>query len=139
MYCYDTLVAILSGRTPKPGDRDKCASKDVSGRAGESVPVSQKVGDPEAEGHQPAGYEPEPEGYGSLAEDHELPPNPTEGWGHEDELAAGGARAGVLFIPRVPLLASHRGSQPDLILRWNVSSVPEVIDVVVHLHVSVVT
>ena len=25
MYCYDTLVAILNGRTPKPGDRDKCA------------------------------------------------------------------------------------------------------------------
>ena len=25
MYCYDTLVAILNGRTPKPGDRNKCA------------------------------------------------------------------------------------------------------------------
>ena len=27
IYCYDTLIAIVSGRTPKPGDRDKCASK----------------------------------------------------------------------------------------------------------------
>ncbi len=25
MYCYDTIVAILNGRTPKPGDRNKCA------------------------------------------------------------------------------------------------------------------
>ena len=25
MYCYDTLIAILNGRTPKPGDRNKCA------------------------------------------------------------------------------------------------------------------
>jgi hypothetical protein len=25
MYCYDILVAILSGRAPKPGDRNKCA------------------------------------------------------------------------------------------------------------------
>jgi N-acetylmuramoyl-L-alanine amidase/Extensin-like protein C-terminus len=39
-----------------------------------------------------------------------------------------------LAVPRVPLLASHRGRPPDLILRWNVPSVPEVIDVVVHLH-----
>ena len=33
------------------------------------------------------------------------------------------------------MLASHRGSPPDLILRWNqMASVPETIDVVVHLH-----
>jgi hypothetical protein len=72
MYCYDTLVAIFSGRTPKPGDRDKCASKDIGGRAGESVPVSQKVGGLEAEDHHTAGYELELEDYDSLVEDHEL-------------------------------------------------------------------
>jgi hypothetical protein len=25
MYCYDTLVALMSGRAPKPGDRERCA------------------------------------------------------------------------------------------------------------------
>ena len=44
-------------------------------------------------------------------------------------------RAGEVAVPRVPLLARHRGSPPDLILRWNdMPSVPEEIDVVVHLH-----
>ena len=44
-------------------------------------------------------------------------------------------RAGEVRVPRIPLLASHRGSPPDLILRWNdMPSVPEEIDVAVHLH-----
>jgi hypothetical protein len=47
---------------------------------------------------------------------------------------AGLARQNGLPVDRVPLLAGHRGRAPDLILRWNVASVPEVIDVVVHLH-----
>jgi hypothetical protein len=35
----------------------------------------------------------------------------------------------------VPLLASHRGTPPDLILRWNaMQAVPERVDVVLHLH-----
>lgn len=43
--------------------------------------------------------------------------------------------AGSLPVPRVPLLASHRGHAPDLILRWNdMPTVPAEIDVVVHLH-----
>jgi hypothetical protein len=46
----------------------------------------------------------------------------------------GAVRPRELEVPRVPLLAGHRGSPPDLILRWNVPSAPEVIDVVVHLH-----
>ena len=25
MYCYDTLVALMSGRAPKPDDADRCA------------------------------------------------------------------------------------------------------------------
>ena len=25
VYCYDTLVALLIGRTPKPDDRENCA------------------------------------------------------------------------------------------------------------------
>ena len=43
-------------------------------------------------------------------------------------------RANRIEVPKVPLLAHHRGTRPDLILRWNVSSVPEEIDVAVHLH-----
>jgi uncharacterized protein YcbK (DUF882 family)/LAS superfamily LD-carboxypeptidase LdcB len=42
--------------------------------------------------------------------------------------------ANRIEVPTVPLLAHHRGTRPDLILRWNVSSVPEEIDVAVHLH-----
>lgn len=44
------------------------------------------------------------------------------------------ARPGELPVERAPLLAGHRGRPPDLLLRWNVTSLPEVIDVVVHLH-----
>jgi cell wall-associated NlpC family hydrolase len=44
------------------------------------------------------------------------------------------ARPGELRVDRAPLLAGHRGRPPDLLLRWKVTSVPEVIDVVVHLH-----
>jgi hypothetical protein len=50
---------------------------------------------------------------------------------------AGAASRHELAIERAPLLAGHRGRPPkghDLILRWNVWSVPDVIDVVVHLH-----
>jgi hypothetical protein len=48
---------------------------------------------------------------------------------------AGLARQNTLPVERMPLLlAGHRGRAPDLILRWNVASVPEAIDVVVHLH-----
>jgi hypothetical protein len=108
--------------------------EDVSWRAEESEPAGQEIGGLEAERQQLGGYELELEAYGSLAEDHEFPPDPAEGWDHEDELVAGGGHPGYLCVPHVPLLASHRGNKPDLILRWNVSSAPEVIDVVVHLH-----
>src|SRR2546429_1504523 len=38
-------------------------------------------------------------------------------------------------VSHVPLLASHKGTQPDLILRWNdMRQVPAEVDVVVHLH-----
>jgi cell wall-associated NlpC family hydrolase/LAS superfamily LD-carboxypeptidase LdcB len=46
----------------------------------------------------------------------------------------GAVRSRELEVSRVPLLAGHRGSPPDLILRWNVPSAPAEIDVVVHLH-----
>lgn len=47
----------------------------------------------------------------------------------------GGVAAGRAVIDKVPLLQSHRGTRPDLILRWNrMVSVPEAVDVVVHLH-----
>ena len=42
--------------------------------------------------------------------------------------------AGRAEFSNTPLLASHRGTQPDLILRWNDMSDPSALDVVVHLH-----
>ena len=42
--------------------------------------------------------------------------------------------AGRLELSRTPLLASHRGTQPDLILRWNDMPAGSPVDVVVHLH-----
>ena len=47
---------------------------------------------------------------------------------------ATGLAANRIEVAQVPLLAHHRGTRPDLVLRWNVSSVPEEIDVAVHLH-----
>ncbi len=47
-----------------------------------------------------------------------------------DEVAEGRA-----VIDKVPLLQSHRGTKPDLILRWNrMASAPGAMDVVIHLH-----
>jgi hypothetical protein len=47
----------------------------------------------------------------------------------------GGVRAGRLKVPALPLLASHTGTEPALILRWNaMPPTPAEIDVVVHLH-----
>lgn len=43
--------------------------------------------------------------------------------------------AGRSEIQSVPLLAGHRGTQPDLVLRWNAMPArPGAVDVVVHLH-----
>lgn len=42
---------------------------------------------------------------------------------------------GEMQLSNTPLLSSHRGTQPDLILRWNdFQDTPTVVDVVVHLH-----
>ena len=58
----------------------------------------------------------------------------TEPVGTEPEPAEGIA-GGREEIARVPLLSGHRGTPPDLILRWNaLPDRPEVVDVVVHLH-----
>jgi hypothetical protein len=49
--------------------------------------------------------------------------------------AQGAIAAGRLVIDRVPLLESHRGSAPDLVLRWNaMGGRPDAVDVVVHFH-----
>jgi hypothetical protein len=43
--------------------------------------------------------------------------------------------AGRLEVRSVPLLAGHRGTPPDLILRWNgMAGRPSMVDTVVHLH-----
>jgi hypothetical protein len=56
-----------------------------------------------------------------------------ENWAWEVTPAA--IKAGTLEVQKIPLLASHHGRAPDLILRWNeMPTVPAEIDVVVHLH-----
>lgn len=42
---------------------------------------------------------------------------------------------GEIYLNNTPILSSHRGTQPDLVLRWNdFLDAPETIDIVVHLH-----
>lgn len=42
---------------------------------------------------------------------------------------------GEIQLNNTPLLSSHRGTQPDLVLRWNdFQDTPTTIDIVVHLH-----
>lgn len=49
--------------------------------------------------------------------------------------ASGAIAAGELVEDRLPLLASHRGTRPDLVLRWNaMPAAPDRVDVVLHLH-----
>ena len=42
--------------------------------------------------------------------------------------------AGRLELSNTPLLSSHKGTQPDLILRWNDMQDPNAVDVVIHFH-----
>jgi subtilisin family serine protease len=42
--------------------------------------------------------------------------------------------AGQLIVDRVPLLRSHAGTPPDMVLTWNAMESPAAVDVVVHLH-----
>lgn len=48
--------------------------------------------------------------------------------------ASGQVAAGQLVVDRVPLLHSHVGTPPDVVLTWNAMTSPAVVDVVVHLH-----
>ena len=48
--------------------------------------------------------------------------------------SAGRTSGGRLEVDQLPLLAAHRGTRPDLVLRWNAMSAPASIDVVVHFH-----
>lgn len=61
------------------------------------------------------------------------PAGASEIW--EGEVATRGIGAKRIAVARVPLLARHHGSGPDLVLGWNdMPSMPEELDVVVHLH-----
>lgn len=59
-------------------------------------------------------------------------------WSEEFQVAtptATGIAAGRHTVDRHPLIASHRGTPPDLILRWNaMPNTTATLDVVVHLH-----
>jgi hypothetical protein len=49
--------------------------------------------------------------------------------------AGGGISPGQEIVPRVPLLSAHRGTPPDLVLRWNAMPAgTNQVDIVVHLH-----
>ncbi|WP_019925660.1 D-Ala-D-Ala carboxypeptidase family metallohydrolase [Nocardia sp. BMG111209] len=48
--------------------------------------------------------------------------------------AAGGVAPGRRVIQRLPLLRDHRGTPPDLVIKWNAMIAPTAVDVVVHLH-----
>ncbi|WP_433684769.1 glycoside hydrolase family 73 protein [Nocardia sp. CA-119907] len=51
---------------------------------------------------------------------------------HESPLTA--VSPGRLIVPRHPLLQSHAGTPPDVLIEWNGMVQPSVVDVVVHLH-----
>ncbi|MBM7784425.1 D-alanyl-D-alanine carboxypeptidase family protein [Tenggerimyces flavus] len=60
------------------------------------------------------------------------PAGASEAWEAE---TATPIEAGRLEVASIPLLRSHRGQAPDLVLGWNaMSSMPAELDVVVHLH-----
>ena len=83
-----------------------------------------------------------------------LPVEPTPGalaFGGHGDSARGGRRiragesgpdpgppahvaAGQLVVEHVPLLRSHAGTPPDMVLTWNAMESPGAMDVVVHLH-----
>ena len=46
----------------------------------------------------------------------------------------GNVRAGQHVVDRLPMLAGHAGTHPDLVLKWNDMMRPSAVDVVVHLH-----
>ncbi|WP_174188561.1 phage tail tip lysozyme [Nocardia barduliensis] len=45
-----------------------------------------------------------------------------------------GVAAGKLVVKQLPMLRSHAGTPPDLVLKWNAMAQPSAVDVVVHLH-----
>jgi uncharacterized protein YcbK (DUF882 family) len=52
----------------------------------------------------------------------------------EQELQGGTTAPGSFEVEHLPMLASHRGTKPDLVLRWNGMANPSAIDVVIHFH-----
>lgn len=54
--------------------------------------------------------------------------------GSRDEAAVGDVGAGRLVVDRLPLLRPHRGTAPDLVLKWNSMPRTGPVDIVVHLH-----
>jgi hypothetical protein len=52
----------------------------------------------------------------------------------EGDPARSSAAADQLIVTKLPLLAGHAGTPPDLVLAWNAYSPGQAVDVVVHLH-----
>ena len=59
---------------------------------------------------------------------------PGAGEDSPDPRVSGRVTAGQLVVEHVPLLRSHAGTPPDMVLTWNAMESPGVVDVVVHLH-----
>lgn len=54
---------------------------------------------------------------------------------HAPQSGQGAVATGMLIVQHLPLLAAHRGTSPDLVLKWNaMDSVPERLDIAIHLH-----
>jgi subtilisin family serine protease len=68
------------------------------------------------------------------AEQEAQPEEPTAGEDGRDERAPVHIAAGQLVVDRVPLLRSHAGTPPDMVLTWNDMTESATMDVVVHLH-----
>lgn len=64
-----------------------------------------------------------------------IPPYPPQTPAPTPAPAGTGLAGRTVVIDQVPLLSSHVGTRPDLILRWNdLTQPPEAVDVAVHLH-----
>lgn len=63
------------------------------------------------------------------------PPGPASHAASHRRAAQGAVATGMRVIQRLPMLAAHRGTQPDLVLKWNaMERLPERLDIAIHLH-----
>ena len=135
-------------RPPRPGD---VLLEVTLGRPGPGRCVTLEAGDPHVAGATPrlAPGQLLLRPLKRVEMTEPLPVEPTEGdiaflTAGQQESGAGedspGPRvpgrvtAGQVVVEHVPLLRSHAGTPPDMVLTWNAMESPGTVDVVVHLH-----